>query len=583
MQQPPQTRSTANDLIDVACVAVTVAVAVAVATDERNAFRAVVAVAFALYVPGRAVVSNWRSLEERAHVALSVLLSLSILTLLATLTLWAGYWHPTELLEGECVAVGVALFTALLRRRQTDHATTAIAEGAIAEGAITEGAITEHEIVVDPPRRDRLWNGHLIRNAAALMLSSGGTSILGIAFWTTAAHLSTAGNVGRASAEITAMIFLANIAQLSFGSIFYRFLPVMSTGTLRFVTRAYALCAGVAFIAAIVYLAAGFGKSIIPSSLGSRVLFVVVVVLWTIFVLQDTALTGLRETRWVPVENILFALAKLALLPAFLVVTTQQGLFLAWSVPVVGAVGGVTWFLFRKKIPAHELLPGSTEKPPTIREMISLASAQYATSLLSVFTPSIVVLILIRRLGPVDEAYFYVPALITSGAGLLVWNLVTSFLVEGASNPKELRAHANVTIRATIAIVVPIVLFGAIWAPEILRIFGANYATHGTTLLRMLLFSLPGTAITAFYYSLAWLDRRLWWLAVRELASAIVYFSILLALISRIGILAAGIASLVSNGLQGLFFLPISMKRYRSIPRSDAVDKEGTGVPVLES
>jgi O-antigen/teichoic acid export membrane protein len=215
--------------------------------------------------------------------------------------------------------------------------------------------------------------------------------------------------------------------------------------------------------------------------------------------------------------------------------------------------------------------------------MVSLASAQYATSLLSVFTPSIVVLILVRRLGPVDEAYYYVPALIASGAGLLIWNLVTSFLVEGASNPKELRAHAKVTIRASVGIVLPIVLFGSLWAPQILRIFGANYSTHGATLLRMLLFSLPGTAITAFYYSLAWLDRRLWWLAVRELASAIVYFSILLALIGHIGILAAGIASLVSNGLQGLFFLPISIRLFRSMTLTDALENGGTGVTVLGS
>src|SRR5665213_1353792 len=110
------------DLIDVACVAVTVAVAVAVATNERNAFRSVVAVAFALYVPGRSIVSNWPSLAVRSHIALPVLFSLSILTLVATLTLWAGYWHPLGTLEVECVAVEVALFTALLRRRRADHA-----------------------------------------------------------------------------------------------------------------------------------------------------------------------------------------------------------------------------------------------------------------------------------------------------------------------------------------------------------------------------------------------------------------------------------------------------------------------------
>jgi hypothetical protein len=55
-----------------------------------------------------------------------------------------------------------------------------------------------------------------------------------------------------------------------------------------------------------------------------------------------------------------------------------------------------------------------------------------------------------------------------------------------------------------------------------------------------------------------------WRLAVREVASAAIYFSVLLVFISRFGILAIGIAALVASGLQGIFFLPISIRRYRA-------------------
>ena len=114
-----------DNLIDVGCVAVTVAIAVAIATNERNAFRVVVGVLFALYVPGRSIVSNWPAMAARSNVAVSVLFSLSVLTLLATATLWAGYWHPLGLLQVECVAAGIALFTALLRRRRANQARVA--------------------------------------------------------------------------------------------------------------------------------------------------------------------------------------------------------------------------------------------------------------------------------------------------------------------------------------------------------------------------------------------------------------------------------------------------------------------------
>ena len=84
--------------------------------------------------------------------------------------------------------------------------------------------------------------------------------------------------------------------------------------------------------------------------------------------------------------------------------------------------------------------------------------------------------------------------------------------------------------------------------------------------------SLPATAITAFYSSFAWLDRRVFWLAARELASSIVFFAVLFIFIGHLHLLAVGIASLVSSGLQGIFFLPIAIRRYRQTSDFDAVE-----------
>jgi O-antigen/teichoic acid export membrane protein len=425
--------------------------------------------------------------------------------------------------------------------------------------------------MISPTLRNRFKAGHLIQNAVALMVSSGGTAILGVAFWATAAHLASPYNVGRASAEIAALSLLAFLAQLSFGSIFDRFLPVIGKGTRAFVARAYALTTGVALAAGIVYLLAGFGHEFIPSSLGWRALFVASVVLWTIFALQDSVLTGLRATRWVPVENILFALAKLALLPAALAVTVHQGLFVAWTVPVLAATAGVNWYLFRKRIPEHEAMNAAIEDLPSVREIASLASAQYAQALVNFFTPSIVVLIIIARLGPVAEARYYLPTLIAGGVAGFLWNINTSFLVEASRDPDRLRQHAKVTIRAAVVVLVPTVLLGLALAPEILRIFGNGYAVHGTTLLRLQLLSLPGTAVTAFYSSFAWLDKRIWRLALRDLILAGSFFTLLFTFIGHFGILAAGMATLTTSIFQVVFFLPIAIKRYKQTGETDGV------------
>ena len=424
--------------------------------------------------------------------------------------------------------------------------------------------------------RKRRRPGRLVRNAVALMISAAGTSVIGVIFWGVATHLAPDASIGRDSAEIVAMSLLANLAQLSFGSIFERFLPVAGTQTRDFVKRAYLMCVSVGLVIGTAYVLVGFGNSFLPHEIGWRILFIAAVVLWTIFVLQDSVLVGLRASKWVPVENILFALVKLALLPVCIAASATQGVFVAWVAPVVLAIVVITWYLFGKRIPDHEASSSANEKLPETRELILLAGAQYATLLLSVWSPSIVTLIVIQRLGAVASAHYYIPTLIMSSLTVLVYSISRSFLVEATHEPYALRRHANSTIRALLFLLAPCLVIGEIFAPEFLRIFGASYAQHGTTLLRMLLLSLPLSAVSIFYTAFAWLDKRVWWMAIRDVISVTIYFAAILTLIGHFGIEAIGIASLISSGLQGIFFLLPSIRRYRLTTNSSPPGDSGS-------
>jgi O-antigen/teichoic acid export membrane protein len=414
--------------------------------------------------------------------------------------------------------------------------------------------------------RTRVWSrwrpGLLIQNAIALMISSGGTAVFGIVFWIVAARLFTPTELGRTTAEIAAMLLLATLAQLSFGSIFERFLPVAGEFTYAFVKRAYLICTAFGLVLAVGYLALGFGRSFLPPSFGWKLLFVVAVVMWTVFALQDSVLIGLRASRWVAVENIAVSAVKLALLPATIIITATEGIFVAWMAPVVGAIIGVSWYLFHRRIPEHASTNLSTEKLPSTRDLIVLASAQYASLLSSVFLPSIVTLIVIQRLGPVANAHYYLPAMIATNLGLFCWGIVRSFLVEATSEPDELRRHANSTIRALLIVLFPSVLLGCIFAPTILRLFGGSYAAQGTALMRMLLISLVGSTVMVFYSTFAWLDQRVWWMTLRNVVSSVIYLVMVYLLIGHLGINAIGVATLVYSATTMAVFLPISIRRY---------------------
>jgi hypothetical protein len=80
--------------------------------------RILLAAAFAFFVPGRAIVSNWLRMGKWSEAAMSLVLSLAVLILLATVTLWAHEWHPLGLFEAEAGLSLVGLAIGVVRRRR---------------------------------------------------------------------------------------------------------------------------------------------------------------------------------------------------------------------------------------------------------------------------------------------------------------------------------------------------------------------------------------------------------------------------------------------------------------------------------
>ena len=395
------------------------------------------------------------------------------------------------------------------------------------------------------------------------MISSGGSAAIGIVFWVVAARLYTPTVLGRTTAQLAAIVLLAALAQLSFGSIFERFLPVAGEYTKDFVRRAYLLCSVFGLLFGAAYIELGFSNSFLPRGFVWKAVFVVAIDLWTIFALQDSVLIGLHSSKWVAVENISYGAVKLALLPAALLVSSSQGILLSSIAPLVPTILAVSWYLFHHRIPRHAAAKLSTEPLPSTRNLVTLALAQYASILSSVFLPSTVTLIVIQRLGPVANAHYYLPSIIALSLGMFTWNIVRSFLVEATSEPGELRRHANSTIRALAVVLVPSVLLGYIFAPTYLRLFGQSYATQGTSLMRMMLISLLGSTVMVFYSAFAWYDQKVWWMTVRNVANSLLYLVLVYVLIAKHGINAIGIASLVTSGVTIVVFLPMAVRRYR--------------------
>jgi uncharacterized membrane protein len=87
-----------------------------VATGSSGLLRFLLALAFTFFVPGRAIVSNWPAVARWSAAASTIVLSLAVLSFLATAALWAHEWHPVHLFEVEASLSLVGLGIGIVRR-----------------------------------------------------------------------------------------------------------------------------------------------------------------------------------------------------------------------------------------------------------------------------------------------------------------------------------------------------------------------------------------------------------------------------------------------------------------------------------
>src|SRR5580658_2728483 len=178
-----------------------------------------------------------------------------------------------------------------------------------------------------------------LRGAVALMISAVGSGSLGLVFWSVAAHHQDASAVGSVSAEVSSITFLAGVGSLNLINVFARFLPEAGWHARRLILISYAGAALTGLVAATIFLLTPIATGLVLGGRPGRVAFASCVVLNSIFCIQDGGLVGFGRATWVPVENILVALARLALLPVTAIfLSASIGVLWSWALPMVMAV-----------------------------------------------------------------------------------------------------------------------------------------------------------------------------------------------------------------------------------------------------
>ena len=420
-------------------------------------------------------------------------------------------------------------------------------------------------------------NGQLAHTSAHLMISTLGTALIGLAFWGAAAHLFSTDEVGVGSAEISAMSLIASFAQLNLANGYVRFLPVAGDQTSRLIRHGYLLCLGTAAVVVTVFVVTPGARELAFHGWQEDVLFVLSVLLWTMFILQDGVLTGLRRAPVVPIENIGFALAKLLLLPLFALVAPEHGVFFAWTLPVVPAVGLVTWVIARHvRRPRAATSASRAGQLPRGAELRSFLSAEYAHSLVSTSSMFLLPVVIEAQRGARAEAHFYIPWLVYTTSMNLFANVSSGMVLEVAGGAADVSAVVRrglviMGALATVAVVICIAL-----PRPILVLFSTGYGTaQAVDVMRWIGVSMPFDVLAMLLGSYLWIERRIWWLVAARLLQAAVLVGGAELLLKPLGIAGAGLALVLSSASVMPVGLPLLVRWYRGTTRAHPAVPQG--------
>ncbi len=396
-----------------------------------------------------------------------------------------------------------------------------------------------------------LWRIPLFRSGHLLIANSVLTAAVGFGYWLFAARLYSPAVVGANAATISAMMFLGGIAQLNLMSLLLRFLPTAGRAAARMISGAYVLGATASGVAATIFVlglehwAPGL-RPVLPG-LPALAAFVAATMLWALFVMQDNVLVGLGRPGAVSVENLVFGLAKVALLVVAAVLLPRSGIWYSWLLATAAAVIATTAYVRLRALPRFVAAAGPSDGRPPMRVLGGFLVPDYIGSLAWIACTALVPVLVLNLTDARHSAAF---ALAWS-VGLTLFAVPAAFgqslVAHGAAQAADAeRAHRQSRAHL-LRLLVPVALALTVAAPFVLHLFGRWYSAEGTTTLRLLALAAVPNVVVALAVSHARVTRRMRTVVLTLVPLCLAVVGLTVVLVPRLGITGAGVAWLVGE------------------------------------
>ena len=417
----------------------------------------------------------------------------------------------------------------------------------------------------------------LVGNSFALLATTHITALLGYAFWTVCARVSSPSVIGITNTAISAMTLISVIAISGFIPMLTRLLPGASP------EERSGLCSTAFVVATLVPGIAGtIGALFMPDRLravvGTPWLMVLLgtgTATTALLLVVNAALLGVRRADLSMYSNIVGSIARLGAVATMLVLgvlavsmdaKASHTILIVWIVSLFISIVLSMWLLIRTapgfRFHAHWVW---------FSRMRDSLGWDHVTTLAIRAPPLAIPILAASMFPPAQVGYLAVVGMVVSAFLAVAASISSALLADCADDPRRLQEQARRATRLICMLLVVPVMVTCLLAKEVLSFFGTEYATYSPLLILLLICTFPDALINVAVAVLR-VQHRLAVITTLAVIGTIMSIGGSWVLMPHMGLYGIGVALLVSQGLSAIVFAVIVLWPHRL--RSSAANGE---------
>lgn len=397
-------------------------------------------------------------------------------------------------------------------------------------------------------------NDPLLRNSLFLMLTIGGRSLLGFAYWVVAARMFPTSTIGLAAAFVSAYQLAAMIANPAIHSALTQELPAAGTEDEWSSLVNVGILLG-ATSAVIVGTVMGFLLPVVSSQFApvtggpfSFIGFVAGVLSAVVGIIVDFTFVAQRNSEVMFFRSMVFGLGKIPLLllaVRLAGVHSSTGIWSTWILADVITVVVVVTVVLPLRQPGYRLTGrGASAK---LQDLVRGLLGHHLTNLGGILPMYVLPVEVVTRVSSQANAYFYVTWMLCSLFFMISPSVEFALFTEGSYDPGAVWETARRSLKITGALLIVPVVGYALLGRFVLGIYGTAYARNGAALLLVLVVSAIPDAITNIYIAVLRVERRLVESSALNIGMALTALVSAWFLLPSMGIVGAGVAWLIAQ------------------------------------